>query len=45
VASNARARLALGWQPRRSLDDIVADAWRWMCEHPQGYDDRGDARR
>ena len=45
VASNERARLALGWQPRRSLDDIVADAWRWMGDHPRGYDDRGDAPR
>jgi UDP-glucose-4-epimerase GalE len=45
VASNERARLALGWQPRRSLDAIVADAWRWMGDHPRGYDDRGDAPR
>jgi UDP-glucose 4-epimerase len=28
VASNARAREVLGWQPNKSvLDDIVADAW------------------
>jgi UDP-glucose 4-epimerase len=45
VASNGRARRVLGWQPRLRLDDIVADAWRWMCEHPRGYDDRGAARQ
>jgi UDP-glucose-4-epimerase GalE len=41
VASNGRAREVLGWRPRVSLDEIVADAWRWMQEHPRGYDDRG----
>ena len=41
VASNGRAREVLGWRPRVSLDEIVADAWRWMQEHPRGYEDRG----
>ena len=39
VASHARARERLGWSPRRSLRDAVADAWRWMAAHPQGYRD------
>ena len=30
VASSARARAVLGWQPRRAeLRQIVGDAWRW----------------
>lgn len=29
VANGAKAREVLGWCPRLSLDDIVADAWRW----------------
>jgi UDP-arabinose 4-epimerase len=30
VASNARAREVLGWEPRRSdIDSIIADAWAW----------------
>jgi UDP-glucose 4-epimerase len=38
VASNARAQAVLGWQPREStLEQILADAWRWHCEHPRGY--------
>jgi UDP-glucose 4-epimerase len=37
VASNARAREALGWAPERSLDDMVRDAWAWHQAHPDGY--------
>jgi len=29
VADNAKARDVLGWTPSRTLDDILADAWRW----------------
>jgi UDP-glucose 4-epimerase len=40
VASSARARELLGWQPRHaSLDDIVGTAWSWHRENPQGYGD------
>lgn len=28
----------LGWSPKiTELDEIIASAWRWMKEHPQGY--------
>ena len=37
VAGNRRAQLELGWRPRRSLKDAVADAWTWMCRNPEGY--------
>ena len=37
VASNRRAARVLGWRPRRTLDDAVRDAWRWLQDHPQGY--------
>jgi UDP-glucose-4-epimerase GalE len=37
VASNRLAAARLGWRPRRSLRDAVADAWAWMCAHPDGY--------
>ena len=36
-ADNARAREILGWSPTRSLDEIIASAWRWHCLHPQGF--------
>lgn len=29
VADNGKAREVLGWQPKRTLDDIVQSAWRW----------------
>ena len=40
VAGNRRAAERLGWRPRRSLTDAVADAWSWMREHPDGYAER-----
>lgn len=30
VASNAKAAQVLGWRPTKTLDDMVADAWRFM---------------
>lgn len=33
VADNAKAREALGWSPRYSLDDIIAHAWDWHDRH------------
>jgi UDP-glucose 4-epimerase len=41
VASNARARAELGWQPRLGdVRDIVRTAWAWHSAHPGGYGDR-----
>ncbi|CAM3968794.1 UDP-glucose 4-epimerase GalE [Cohnella lubricantis] len=38
IASSERARSELGWSPRREkLSDIVASAWEWHREHPNGY--------
>ena len=37
VASNLKAAECLGWRPRRSLQDAIADAWGWMRSHPQGH--------
>jgi len=38
VASFERAQRELGWQPRRSLEEMVASAWRWRQRHPNGYE-------
>ena len=41
VASSAKAKQVLGWQPRYpTLDPIVESAWRWHREHPHGYKSR-----
>ena len=38
VASSAKIRQELGWQPQRSkLETIIEDAWRWHKRHPEGY--------
>jgi UDP-glucose 4-epimerase len=36
-ADTTRATALLGWRATRSLDDIVASAWRWHMSHPEGY--------
>ncbi|MHC4624232.1 MAG: UDP-glucose 4-epimerase GalE [Planctomycetota bacterium] len=36
----AKARDELGWKPEFArLEDIVATAWKWHSEHPDGYPD------
>ena len=38
VASSAKIRRELGWQPVRSnLDSIITSAWQWHQSHPLGY--------
>lgn len=40
VASSAKIRQELGWEPKKSdLREIVATAWAWHESHPQGYED------
>jgi UDP-glucose 4-epimerase len=40
VAGNAKARTELGWNPQfDDLRQIVASAWAWHQEHPNGYGD------
>lgn len=43
-ADTRRARDELGWSATRSLDDIVASAWRWHSLHPDGYGAQTDRR-
>jgi len=35
VAANERARRELGWEPTRTLDRTVADAWEFARAHPR----------
>lgn len=38
VADSSRIRSELGWQPRHpSLEEMVASAWHWHRNHPNGY--------
>jgi UDP-glucose 4-epimerase len=39
VASSARIRRELGWEPRYSdLRTLIASAWAWRQTHPNGYE-------
>lgn len=39
VASSKKAREILGWNPTHdSLEEIIASAWNWHKNHPNGYD-------
>jgi UDP-glucose 4-epimerase len=38
VASSAKIRAELGWEPRYpDLHDILLSAWQWHQQHPNGY--------
>ena len=38
VASSARIRAELGWEPRYpDLEHIIGSAWEWHRRHPNGY--------
>ncbi|MDO4355830.1 MAG: UDP-glucose 4-epimerase GalE [Clostridia bacterium] len=38
IASSDKARTVLGWKPEHdSLEEIIATAWNWHKNHPNGY--------
>lgn len=38
VASSEKIRKELGWEPKYpGLEEIIASAWKWHQEHPNGY--------
>lgn len=40
VASSEKAKRILGWNPEHdSLEEIIASAWNWHKNHPNGYND------
>ena len=36
-ADPAQAKQLLGWEARRSLETMCADAWRWQTANPNGF--------
>lgn len=32
-----KAKRELGWEARKGLEDMLADAWRWQSNNPDGY--------
>jgi len=44
VASSGRIREELGWEPEKpGLEDMISDAWKWMQDHPNGYEQGAEA--
>ncbi|MBM4765175.1 UDP-glucose 4-epimerase GalE [Bacillus sp. B15-48] len=40
IASSAKAKEVLGWEPKRtSIHQIIEEAWNWHQNHPNGYRD------
>tara|TARA_Y100001968_G_C19436770_1_gene760143 strand:- start:1743 stop:2795 length:1053 start_codon:yes stop_codon:yes gene_type:complete len=37
VADNSLATSCLGWYPKRSLEEMCSDGWRWQSTNPDGY--------
>ncbi|MBB3143488.1 UDP-glucose 4-epimerase GalE [Halomonas organivorans] len=37
-ANADKARMELGWSAEKTLDDMMADTWRWQSGNPRGYD-------
>jgi UDP-glucose 4-epimerase len=38
-ANADKAKTALNWQAKRSLEDMMTDTWRWQSANPNGYND------
>jgi UDP-glucose-4-epimerase GalE len=39
VASGAKAKSVLGWEPRRPLQDMIRSTYEFLRRHPEGYPD------
>jgi len=39
VAASDRIKAELGWEPSKSLETMIADAWAFVRAHPNGYGD------
>ncbi|MGR8935631.1 MAG: UDP-glucose 4-epimerase GalE [Gammaproteobacteria bacterium] len=37
-ANPSKARKLLHWQAQKTLDDMVADTWRWQVNNPRGFE-------
>ena len=36
-ADASKAREKLGWEAKKSLEDMCRDSWRWQSQNPNGY--------
>ena len=38
-ADPAKAKELLGWEAKKTVEDMCADAWRWQSMNPNGYEE------
>lgn len=43
-ADPSKANKELDWVAEKDLDQMVADAWRWQQDNPEGYTERAEGR-
>lgn len=36
-ANATKAKQLLGWEAKKTIDEICADTWRWQSQNPKGY--------
>lgn len=36
-ADVSKAKVELGWETHKTVEDMCADAWRWQSQNPNGY--------
>ncbi len=41
-ADPSKANRELGWVAERGIEKMCADAWRWQCNNPNGYEEIDD---
>ena len=39
VADNSKAKNLLCWSPKKSLEEMCQNGWKWKCLNPTGYTD------
>jgi len=45
ISTAAKAKRDLGWEVKRTLDDMCASAWKWQSENPYGYEEPPDEKK
>ncbi len=40
IADNSLAIKELNWKPKRNLDDMCIDGWKWQIQNPCGFDNK-----
>ena len=37
IADNSLLKLILNWVPKRTLEEMCKDGWKWQSQNPLGY--------